>query len=192
MHGQPKCALEELFRTVTGMVYSLAYVSVQMTRRYTWSTFSHMRRFSFLPSALMTLVRRQERASVRMEEWGEKSPPSGGFLHCARNLNIDCRGLPESDFHYDLVKQVRKRVKDGAMDCLSAFEVLSLAIGWRNASNVVRLLWHEEYDGYCAYEAALMAAERGQDEHRRTGNCRKAGILLTLRHPVCQDRLPAH
>lgn len=150
----------DIFGVVTGSIYSLVASLKNNAAIHVEHFLSHAAIFLAAKTTLDKWPAVVERASVLMEQWGYQPTPAAVFAHCAHNLRIKCSRLPESDLHYDFVKHLRNRVKNKEIEQTDAFQAMTLAFGWREASDVVRILWPEVYQDYCEFEADLLKQTR--------------------------------
>ena len=122
------------------------------------------------------------RAGILMEEWGMAPPPEGVFVHCALNFSMTAKRKPTSDLPYDLVKYLRRRVGKREMEDREAFEVLTLTLGWRLSSNLMRVLWSDALEHYNRYEREIASnafatdPDAGWKTAKKRGFCSELGI----------------
>jgi Cft2 family RNA processing exonuclease len=173
---------EELFQLAASQIYSLVSIGKSDLSYHVEHFLAHaaiyvaMRDSSDLWSSVV------KEASVLMESWGMTSPPEGVFVHCALNLYMNCRRMPTSDLPYDLIKFLRGRVRDEQMIITEAYEVMTLTLGWRLASGLLRVLWTDVVHEYSSYERGKVAKlpEEGAEDvwtvARKRGYCSEIGI----------------
>jgi Cft2 family RNA processing exonuclease len=87
----------------------------------------------------------------KLESWGDPPPPESIIIHAAHNIGVTCRNMPNEDSAYDLVKKLRKVYSSKQADATIAYEELNSSLGWREASEIVRILWPEQYRLYYRY-----------------------------------------
>lgn len=149
----------ELFKTTVGLVYPLAGGIGGKSFDFAANVDHFLAHAAVFLSAADSTTPWNiivQNASLRLEEWGLVTPPKGILIHAAHNLEILSHNLPDSDLSYDIVKHLRKKVKEGHIEASDAFDVFSLAIGWREAHQIVRILWKDHYPAYVRHEIALM------------------------------------
>lgn len=184
LHQGTEAALQcdELFQLAASYIYSLASIG----RSDLWYQVEHflahaaiyatMKNSSDLWSSVV------EEASVLIESWGMSAPPEGVFVHCALNLEMNCRQMPTSDLPYDLIKLLRTRVRNRRIIITEAFEVMTLTVGWRLASGLLRVLWTDVVHEYSNYERGRVTKlhEEGAGEDwaiaKKRGYCSGLGI----------------
>jgi Cft2 family RNA processing exonuclease len=180
--SESEAQYEELFQLAVNHVYSL--VSIESTSlSYGVEHFlAHAAIFLSLGDANDLWVDVIQRAGIWMEQWGMAPPPEGVFTHCALNLSMVARRMPTNDLPYDLVKHLRSRVAKKEIEATHAFEALTLTLGWRLASSLMRVLWNEVLDEYNQYERAVAsrAIEADIDDGwrvaKKRGFCSELGV----------------
>jgi Cft2 family RNA processing exonuclease len=143
---------EELFQLATSSIYSLVSVGKPDLPYHVEHFLAHAAIFAAMKDASDAWSSVVKEASVLIESWGMAAPPDGVFVHCALNLRMNCHRMPTSDLPYDLIKLLRGRVRNQRMTAEEAYEVMTLTLGWREASGLLRVLWGETVDPYSTYE----------------------------------------
>ncbi len=173
---------EELFQLAASQIYSLVSVGTSDLSYHVEHFLAHaaifvsMKDYSDLWSSVV------QEASLLIEAWGMTAPPEGVFVHCALNLRMNCHRMPTSDLPYDLIKFLRSRVREKQMTYTDAYEVMTLALGWRQSSGLLRVLWTTAVNDYSSYERGMVTklAEAGADDvwtiAKKRGYCSELGI----------------
>ena len=143
---------EELFQLAVAHIYSLAALGRADLPYHVEHFLAHAAIFTAMKDASESWPAVVREAAVLIESWGMSPPPDGVFVHCALNLKMKCRQMPASDLPYDLIKFLRARVRNDQMTSSEAFEVMTLTIGWRQASGLLRVLWPDTVNEYSRYE----------------------------------------
>jgi len=143
---------EELFQVATSHIYSLVSVGKPDLPYHVEHFLAHAAIFTAMKDTSDYWPAVVQLATVLIESWGMAAPPDGVFVHCALNLKMYCRQMPTSDLPYDLIKFLRRRVRDKQMILSEAYEAMTLTLGWRLASGLLRMLWTDTVDSFSAYE----------------------------------------
>jgi len=98
-----------------------------------------------------------------LEDWGLPSPDRNIIIHALFNLKITCKGIPEEDFAYDMIKNLRSRYKKKEIELEDVCETLNKKIGWKISSEILKILWRDIYKKYYEYNRDLI-----QDVIRKT------------------------
>ena len=173
---------EELFQLAVSHIYSLVAVGRPDLPYHVEHFLAHAAIFTAMKDASDSWPAVVREATVLIESWGMSAPPDGVFVHCALNLRMNCRQMPASDLPYDLIKFLRGRVRKMQMTNSEAFEVMTLTIGWRQASGLLRVLWPDTVNQYSQYERnritelAQQGAEDVQTIASRRRFCSGLGI----------------
>ena len=184
---------EELFQLASSQIYSLVSVGMSDLSYQVEHFLAHaaifvsMKDYSDLWSSVV------QEASLLIEAWGMTAPPEGVFVHCALNLKMNCRRMPTSDLPYDLIKFLRGRVREQQMTYAEAYEVMTLTLGWRLASGLLRVLWTNAINDYSSYERGMVTklSEVGTDDvwtiAKKRGYCSELGIpYVKTERPLTQ------
>lgn len=172
----------ELFQLAVAHIYSLVAVGKPDLPYHVEHFLAHAAIFSAMKDASDSWLSVVREATVLIESWGMSAPPEGVFVHCALNLKMNCRQMPGSDLPYDLIRFMRARVRNNQMTPSEAFEVMTLTLGWRQASGLLRVLWPDSVNNYSQYEREQIAklSEESAEDVRiiatKRGFCSGLGI----------------
>lgn len=179
----------ELFQLAVSQIYSLVSIESSGLSYQVEHFLAHAAVYISLSEATDLWSEVVGRAQILMEEWGMAPPPEGVFTHCALNLGLNARRMPTNDLPYDLVKHLRGRVSKKQMTDHDAFEVLTLTLGWRLASSLMRVLWSEVLDDYNRYERKVVSQAIAADRYQGWKLAEKRGFCSELGIPyVKTDR----
>jgi Metallo-beta-lactamase superfamily domain len=143
---------EELFQLAASQIYSLVSIGKSDLSYHVEHFLAHAAIYAAMQDSSDLWSSVVQEASVLIESWGMTAPPEGVFVHCALNFEMHCRRMPTSDLPYDLIKFLRHRVRDKQITIAEAYEVMTLTLGWRLASGLLRLLWPDAAHDYSMYE----------------------------------------
>jgi len=90
-----------------------------------------------------------------LEDWGFPAPDRNIIIHAAHNLNLCCEGIPEEDFTYELIKELRSRYYKKEIQEEEVFDTLNRKVGWKTASEILKILWRDVYKSYYEYNKGL-------------------------------------
>lgn len=157
---------EELFQVAVSYIYSLVSVGKPDLPYHVEHFLAHAAIFIAMKDSSDHWASVVREATVLIESWGMDAPPDGVFVHCALNLKMHCRRMPSSDLPYDLIKFLRGRVRNRQMTSSEAYEVMTVTMGWREASGLLRVLWNDTVNHYTNYERERVAklVESGDED----------------------------
>jgi glyoxylase-like metal-dependent hydrolase (beta-lactamase superfamily II) len=187
-------AYAELFPLAVSHIYSLASFESSALPYHVEHFLAHAAIYISLSDSSDRWRDVVARAGILMEEWGMAPPRDGVFVHCALNFSMTASGMPASDLPYDLVKHLRRRVSKREITDREAFEVLTLTLGWRLSSSLMRVLWNNALEDYNRYErgviTAIMASEpeEGWKTAKKRGFCSGLGIPYARTNQVLTER----
>lgn len=173
---------EELFQLAASQIYSLVSLGKSDLTYHIEHFLAHAAIFAAMKDSSDHWASVVQEATVLIESWGMTAPPEGVFVHCALNLKMNCRRMPTSDLPYDLIKVLRARVRDKKIIITEAYEVMTLTLGWRLASGLLRVLWTDIVHDYSNYERGRVTKlpEEGADDvwaiAKKRGYCSELGI----------------
>jgi len=125
------------------------------------------------------------RASETLDRWGDVVPPEAVLLHAMHNLGLSACGMPGNDWAYDLVKEMRGKVRRKEISQEAALDLLDERMGWKQSHGLERVLWseiliphHAHTGGRVRGVAEADGPEKAMEHAIRRGFCAEDGVPL--------------